>query len=171
MRIDYPDGKLSYVGAARDEQQSPRDAAAGIAGDRLIPSLHWWRTLPAPALTGEHMETLGKTLSVFLILGEPQWKSAVAGDAAAAVGVALRVTKDREAPTAAVDIVMTALLRPAVAGDPAAALVLAAVIDRLVGASAGHRLATSWLDHARLLPDDRSRGALLTFTSPGESFN
>lgn len=163
MRDDLADENATDAGFGPTGQLTPANPAAGVESNRLIPPLHWWRTLPASTFTSEHVETVAKTLSVFLILGEPQWKAAIAGDATAAIGVALRVTKDCQLPTAAVDIAMTALLRPALVGDAGAALVMATIIERMVGGANGLRLASAWLATGGLLADQRCRLTRLTF--------
>jgi diaminopimelate decarboxylase len=118
--------------------------------------LRWWRTLPATTFSNDVIAEVTHALSGLAILGEPGWPAA--GDATA-VGVALRVTKDAQVPTAVVDIAATALLRPALAGSPAAVLVLANTIRHMVPGPVGRRLAGTWLEHGDLLLNKRRRRA------------
>lgn len=57
------------------------------------------------------------------IIGEPAWAGAVAGDAAAAIGLALRLDPHTASP-AIYDLVMTALLACAAEDDAAACLAM-----------------------------------------------
>lgn len=114
-----------------------------------VPPLHWWRHLPADAYTGAHLDILHKAISGITILNEPRWPDAVRGDPAAAIGVALRTAKRHSTPTPAVDLVTSAVVLTALAGDPAAALVLTKFIDRISSGTERSRLVASWLGVAR----------------------
>jgi hypothetical protein len=155
MRNDIRDNESTETSAT-----AARPAGSSAPTRRPAP-LHWWRTLPPESFTEDHLETLTAMLSRLAIIREPQWPAAVAGDGAAAVGIALRAaTGDALTPT--IEVAMTALLPAAIGGDPAAALVLASVIDRMFGGVAGARLADAWLAHADLLPSEVWRRARLT---------
>lgn len=114
-----------------------------------VPPLHWWRHLPADAYTAAHLDILHRAISGIIIMNEPRWPDAVRGDLAAAIGVALRTAKRHSAPNPAVDLVMSAVLLAALAGDPAAALVLTKVIDQKGSDTEKNRLVASWLGVAR----------------------
>lgn len=165
MRNDVPNDSPNQVGAARRQQPSSPDAAASAASVSLSAPLHWWRSLPPAAFTQSHLEALNAILSCFAILHEPRWRAAVAGDAPAAIGIALRVTKNRDVLTAATDIVMTALLRPALSGNPGAVLVLATIVRRLVGGIAGQHLASSWLARGGLFSQQCCQLTTLTLNT------
>lgn len=160
MRTDLTDAMPTVAGSG-GTSPSPKPAAGG---DRLGSLLQWWRTVPVTALSGNLLEEATRTLSRFAVLGEPDWRAAVAGEATAAVGIALRATKDAEAPTSLVDLAMTALLRPAYDGNPGAALVMASIIKRMVVGAEGQMLATEWLERGRLLPDKTGLVRALTIS-------
>jgi hypothetical protein len=94
------------------------------------------------------------------MLGEPRWRDAVTGDAAAAVGMALLFNRQRTS-AGRLNLVMTALLINACNGNATACVVLSNVIRRLPGAGKREaRIATSWLMRAFRPVADRipSRG-------------
>jgi hypothetical protein len=119
-------------------------SAATYAG-HLVPPLHWWRRLPAPAFTAAHVVVIRRAVAGIFIIGEPGWPAAAKGDPAAAIGVVLRQIKRHRRPSPGVDLVMSALLRCAIEGNNSAALVLSYVLDRIAGADpACTHLAASW---------------------------
>jgi hypothetical protein len=115
----------------------------------MLPPLHWWRHLPADAYTGTHRDILHKAISGITIMNEPGWPDAVRGDPAAAIGVALRTAKRHSTPSPTVDLVMSAVLLAALAGDPVAALVLTKMIDWKGSHTKKNRLMASWRGIAR----------------------
>jgi hypothetical protein len=107
--------------------------------------LAWWRTLPFDLLRDAEKLLLQATLERIEVLhGANAFRPALRGDAAAAIAVAF-VLMPVEDFTLEVDIAMTALLRCAVEGDSAAALVLANIVSR-TGFDHSHatELSASW---------------------------
>jgi hypothetical protein len=75
------------------------------------------------------------------------WRKAVGGDAASAMGLALRM-EIPSAITPRTDIVMTVLLHNALRGSAGAALVLSNLLRRMpIDRAVRGRLAASWLAH------------------------
>jgi len=108
--------------------------------------LTWWRRLPPDVFSHAERSLLVATLeSISVLDGGDDVAAAMRGDAAAAINAAL-VLMPIEQITLQVDIKLTALLRIALDGDAAAALVMAQVIGL---ADIGHQLTTelaaSWL--------------------------
>lgn len=128
-----------------------------------VPSLHWWRHLPADAYTGAHLDILRKAISGIIIMNEPRWPDAVRGDPAAAIGVALRTAKQHSTPSPAVDLVMSAVLLTALAGDPASRLMLTTMIARHSAEKEKSRLAASWFSRNQ----DTGRAVVATAESSG----
>jgi hypothetical protein len=113
--------------------------------DSDIPPLHWWRSLPASAFTAAHLAVIKRAIAGFGYIGEPGWPRAAKGEAAAAVGVALRAIKHHEKPTPSTDLVMSALVRCAIEGSRAACLVLDHALGRLSDdGPSSEALAASW---------------------------
>jgi hypothetical protein len=74
-----------------------------------------------------------------------EWKDAIAGDAASAIGIVLRM-KIPDEITYPVDARMTLLLHNALRGSDGAALAMAHVLRKMpLGAAVKNRLAMSWL--------------------------
>lgn len=110
-----------------------------------LPTLSWWRNMPADLFDASTAKLLRETVAAVAILGEPAWDAAVAGDADAAVRLALRLNPKTTCP-AIYDIIMTALLACAAEDNAAACLVMSDVLRRCPGAGrAEARIATSWL--------------------------
>ena len=118
--------------------------SAFVSG-RPIPAIQWWRQLPADAFTKAHVDVVRSAISGISIIGEPRWANAVRGNPAAAIGIALRTANRRATPGPVVDLVMSAVLLAAMAGDPAAVLVLIKMINREGAEANKSRLAASWL--------------------------
>lgn len=111
----------------------------------LVPPLHWWRRLPAPAFTTVHLAVIRRAITGFGIIGESHWSAAAKGDPAAAVGVALRAIKNSRMPSPSLDLVMSALLRCAIAGDDAAIHTLTHVLWQMAADDPScAQIAKSW---------------------------
>jgi len=104
-----------------------------------------WRSIPAPDLKMRDVGRLRDAMYGVQILGEPEWRAAVEGDPAEAVGIAIRVAAKEQLNGLVVDLVMSAVLATAIEGDHAACHVLAHILNRrsAVEPHAGN-LATSW---------------------------
>jgi hypothetical protein len=110
-----------------------------------IPAIQWWRQLPADAFTKAHVDVVRSAISGVSIIGESRWANAVRADPAAAIGIALRTANRCATPLPVVDLVMSAVLLAALAGDPAALMVLIKMIKREGAETTKSRLAASWL--------------------------
>jgi hypothetical protein len=102
--------------SAADEVKAPAISS--------IPPLHWWREVPINHLGPRHEAALKRSLRGLYLLDETRWPDAVAGDAASAVAVALDSVRHSVEPTPRLDLIASAILRCALAGDPAARMVL-----------------------------------------------
>lgn len=123
------------------------------------PPLAWWRTLPSDKFRDAEKLLLLVTLERIAVLrGTGELYAAQRGDAAAAIAAALSVMPIQDF-TLEVDITMTALLRCAVEGDSAAALVLANVLGR-TDLDLATELSASWFaQHIERSPHRRSFSA------------
>ncbi|WMT73345.1 hypothetical protein [Bradyrhizobium sp. Ash2021] len=141
---------------------NPRPATPG--NERLWPfrpqdvsPLVWWRMLPSDLMRdAEHLLVCATLDGITVMRGGHDITAALQGDPAAAIAVALSLMPVDEV-TLEVDIAMTAVLRCTLAGNAAAALVLAKVVGR---AELDHPFATelsgSWYTHhLRHSPDRR----------------
>jgi hypothetical protein len=113
-----------------------------------VSPLHWWRTLPSGAFRDAEQILLLTTLERIGVLhGGDDLTGALAGDAAAAIGVAFSLITIEET-TLTVDIAMTALCRCALARNTSAALVMAQVIGLTdLNHGLAMELAASWYTH------------------------
>jgi hypothetical protein len=108
----------------------------------------WWRSIAAPNF---HLMALGAmkaAVEKVEMLGEPSWRGAVAGDAAAGVGMALLFDRQKATP-GKLDLAMTTLVICACEGNATACVVLSNIIRRLPNSGEREaRVATSWLMRA-----------------------
>ena len=116
-----------------------------VMSSRSFPPLALWRSIPAPDLKVRDVGRLRDAMYGVQILGEPEWRAAVEGNPAEAVGIAIRVAAKEQLNGLVVDLVMSAVLATAIEGDHAACHVLAHILNRrsAVEPHAGN-LATSW---------------------------
>jgi hypothetical protein len=144
-----------------------REARRGVAPRDIIrhvrrpEPLTWWRTMRAEKFETTAAIVLRKSIATIAIIDEPSWRAAAIGDAAAAVGLALRLDPARATPIA-FDLVMTALAACAADGDSTACLAMSFVVRRRPGAGKSEaRIATSWLvrSFAGVLRKPRNGGA------------
>ena len=120
--------------------------------------LAWWRTLPPAALCEPERLILHATLEqIGMLHGGEEFAAALAGDPAAAIGVAFSLMPIEEMSLTS-DIAMTALLLCSLQRNATAALVLAQVLGLTeLGHPYGSELAHSWLAYGRLFSDDRHK--------------
>ncbi len=112
--------------------------------------LAWWRRLPAHQLEPRDVAGLRRAMRGTQILGEPGWSVAVHGDAAEAIGIAIRVAIKRPCAEPIVDLVMSAVLGAAIEGDTAAQHFLAHMLRRRGAAEPlSEALAASWIAASR----------------------
>jgi hypothetical protein len=104
----------------------------------------WWRSIAAPNFHSMALGAMKAAVEKVEMLGEPSWRDAVAGDAAAAVGTAILFDRQKAAP-GKLDLAMTALVVCACEGDAASCLMIAYMLKRLPKAGRREkRLSTSW---------------------------
>jgi hypothetical protein len=132
--------KVSANPSKRPSQRSrsPASQADFLARARanvpvIIPFQHpfsWWRTRPADQFKKTDVNIARHFLMRSAIIGEPHWFLGAAGDAAIAVGVALRAQKRKGNALVTVDLAMTAALLTALEGNVTAALLMSAMLKR-----------------------------------------
>jgi hypothetical protein len=99
----------------------------------IIPLQHplsWWRTRPPDQFKKTDVHIARHFLTGSAIIGEPHWFLGAAGDAAIAVGVALRTQRRKGNTLITVDLAMTAVLLTALEGNVTAALLMSAMLKR-----------------------------------------
>ena len=107
--------------------------------------LAWWRTMPADLLGDAEQLLLGDTIGKVGVLKGREWISAMRGDAAASIAIALG-TLPISTITLEVDLAMTSLMSSALGGSAAAALVLSQMLPRCsLEHPFGKELSVSWL--------------------------
>ena len=107
---------------------------------------------PASAGGAEHLQVTAALDGLAVMGGGTEAAAALAGDATAAVGMALSLIPLRVV-TLQIDIVMSALLSCALAGDPASVLVLSHVLGRCQwGDPSAEELGLAWLDRHKACP-------------------
>jgi hypothetical protein len=110
-----------------------------------VTPLAWWRTMPADLLGDAEHLLLREVIGKIGVLKGREWISAMRGDTAASVEIALE-TLPISTVTLEVDLAMTALTLVALGGNAAAALVLSQVLQRVcLDHPFAKELSVSWL--------------------------
>jgi hypothetical protein len=110
--------------------------------------LVFWRTRPADAFVHTDVLIIRRALRNVGILGECNWPRAMAGDASAAIGIAVRIMRSESIRATVVDLTLSAVLCCALEDSPAAKLVLAAALRRLAKIDPpAMALSSLWLVH------------------------
>lgn len=108
--------------------------------------LTWWRTRSAQSFKFCEIYVARRILIKSAIIGEPHWLAGARGDAATAIGVALRVRRQKGLDCICNDLAMTAVLCVALEGNAAAALLLSATLKAMaVSDPSIDTLSSSWL--------------------------
>jgi hypothetical protein len=140
---DPPEEPGEFSQTARHVGAHAPDAGHGFLASAIYP-LSLWRTLRADEFEATDLAAIRGLLANTVLLGQPKWRGAVAGDVPSAVAVAVSFMPVNKI-TVQVDIAMTALIRCAAEGDFAAAIVAANILRNLPAAMRLHRrIATSW---------------------------
>lgn len=148
MRTDETK-KAPAVTARELEFRKPRSIAAQLFGETQDDWEHahlLWRSVPAHRFHRDHRaavrDCMRRTSSTM-----EAWRLAIAGDAASAIGLALRMGIPEQI-TIRTDLTMTVLLHNALRGSAGATLVLSNLIRRMPFDRVDRRrFATSWLAH------------------------
>jgi hypothetical protein len=131
-----PAGNLVNVG----QTQSPWPFDLGD-----VTPLEWWRTMPADHLGGAQRLHLRTTMEKICVLKDHRWLSALRGDAAASIAIAIGAMPIEQV-TLEVDLAMSALALCALEGSAGATLVLSHIMKRTVlDHPFGKDLSASWL--------------------------
>jgi hypothetical protein len=89
-----------------------------------------WRTRKPQDLDGKHVGRLRAELLRTRPVNDSDWLQAVTGDAAAAIGVAIRALKVLGMTDPLIDIVMSAVLACALEDDPASRVMISSALRR-----------------------------------------
>jgi len=109
--------------------------------------LSWWRARPAHSFKDIDVVIARLFLRKSAIIGEPHWFLGAAGDAAVALGVAIRILRQERPNQVLLDLAMTAVLCVALEGHAPAALLLSSTLMRRSGIEAHCEvLSDTWLN-------------------------
>jgi hypothetical protein len=89
-----------------------------------------WCTCKPEALSLRDVSRLRKTLLGTSIRSEPDWNRAILGDAAVAIGIAVRQLKFHKITAPEVDLALSAVLACALEGNAAAAILISSALRR-----------------------------------------
>lgn len=110
-----------------------------------VTPLEWWRTMPADHFGSEQHLLLRATLEKICVMNGHQWLSALRGDAAASIAIAIGALPIDQV-TLEVDLAMSALALCALEGSAGVALVLSHILRRTAfDHPFGKDLSASWL--------------------------
>jgi len=92
--------------------------------------LHWWRMRGPRSLRRSDVRILRGHLLCTEAMNDPDWFRAATGDAAAAIGVAMRTMHATGMTNPSVDVALSAVLCCALEGDPATPAVIRSALNR-----------------------------------------
>lgn len=110
-----------------------------------VTPLEWWRTMPADHLGDAQLSHLRATVAKISVLNNRQWLSALQGDDAASIAIAIGAMPIGPI-TLEVDLAMSSLALCALDGSAGAALVMSHILRQTrLDHPFGRELSTSWL--------------------------
>lgn len=138
QRIDLASTPTIHGARRRSRRPSPARLAArarknGQVRIEFPHPLSWWRARPAHAFKEIDVVIARHFLQKSAIIGEPHWFLGAAGDAAVALGVAIRIQRLERPNLVLLDLAMTAVLCVALEGHTPAALLLSSSLERRAG--------------------------------------
>jgi hypothetical protein len=108
--------------------------------------LAWWRCRHAHELAPRDVGGLRRAMRGIHIFDEPGWNAAFHGDAAQAIGIAIRVAIKQPCTEPVIDLLMSAVLCTAIEGDEASQHFLAHMLRRRGAMEPpAQSLAASWI--------------------------
>jgi hypothetical protein len=159
MRTKASEASVAYLASSKDQTSGLADRGPRLettAAPRWRPSswpigsddvtpLEFWRTIPANNLGRVPHLMVRETLDKICVIQGRQWVSAMRGDAAASIAIAVEAMPITQI-TSAVDLAMTTLVLCALDGNAGATLVLAHILHRTpLGHPFAEELSISWL--------------------------
>lgn len=94
------------------------------------PPTHWWRIRSPDDFSSKDVRAIRVALLRTDIVNDADWFRAVGGDAAAAIGIAIKTLKSHGMRNPVTDAVISAVLCCALEDDPAAKVVMLSVLRR-----------------------------------------
>ncbi len=157
MRKTEPTGTRRATSNAGD-RSADRNRPAGVLPPeaRRAPSswpfsqddvtpLEWWRTMPADHLGDAQLSHLRATVAKISVMKDRQWLSALQGDAAASIAIAIEAMPIDQI-TLEIDLAMSSLALSALDGSAGAALVLSHILRQTpLEHPFGREISVSWL--------------------------
>jgi hypothetical protein len=92
--------------------------------------MSWWRSRRPDAFSRRDVQRIRRALIGTEILGEPDWRSAILGNAPIAIGIAVRQLKSTRIGAPEVDLSLSAVLCCAIEGNAASAMVISSALRR-----------------------------------------
>jgi hypothetical protein len=121
-----------------------------LAGRLVAPPINWWRMRSPYDFSKRDIRAIRQELLKTNLVNDCDWVRAVGGDAATAIGIAIRALKAHGMRNPTTDAVISSVLCCALEGDPAARVVMLSALRRRAKIDPiCHGLRLRWL-HARL---------------------
>ena len=152
QRSDHEPSPAIHGARRRSWRPSPASLAAHARKNGPIRiefphPLSWWRARPAHAFKDIDVVIARHFLRKSAIIGEPHWFLGATGDAAVALGVALRIQRQERPNLVLLDLAMTAVLCVALEGHTPATLLLSSSLKRRAGIEPHcEALSDTWLN-------------------------
>jgi hypothetical protein len=142
--------RMEFGNVVRGSQQPKADIRLSLPPRLAAPPTQWWRIRSPHDLSSRDVRKIREALLRSDLVDDREWFRAVGGDAATAIGIAIKTLKSCGMRNPLTDAVVSAVLCCALDGDPAARVVMISALRRRAKIDPiCHGLRLRWL-HARL---------------------
>jgi hypothetical protein len=122
--------RTTYGSVDQGNQRPSTKVRSSLAGRLVAPPTNWWRMRSPYDFSKRDVRAIRETLLRTDLVEDANWFRAVGGDAAQAIGIALKALKINGMRSPLSDAVMSAVLCCAVEGDPAAKVAMLSALRR-----------------------------------------
>jgi hypothetical protein len=122
--------RTTYRSVDQGNQRPSSNIRSSLAGRPVAPPTNWWRMRSPYDIGKKDVRAIRTALLRTDLVGDADWFLAVRGDAAQAIGIAIKALKINGMRNPLTDVVMSAVLCCAVKGDPAAKVVMLSALRR-----------------------------------------
>lgn len=122
--------RTTFGSVVQGNQLPGTNLRSRLAGRLIAPPTHWWRIRSPHGFSKKDVRAIREALLKTDLVVDCDWLWAVGGDAAAAIGIAIKGLKSHGMKNPLTDAVISAVLCCAVEGDPAAKVVMLSALRR-----------------------------------------
>lgn len=122
--------RTTHESVVHSNQQPDTNVPLSLVHRLATPPTHWWRIRSPYDFSSKDVRTIREALLRTDLVKDADWFRAIGGDAAAAIGIAIKTLKNHGMRNPVTDTVISAVLCCALEEDPAAKVVMLSVLRR-----------------------------------------